>query len=91
MLKKILTSPWTALLTLALIVSIRIADPVFVESVRLRYFDTLITDRAATVSEQIHVVNIDDRAIAQRGQSGHCDLPRDFQSPLSTRSPGHGN
>ena len=68
MLKKIITSPWTALLTLALIVSIRIADPAFVESIRLRYFDTLITDRATTVSEQIHVVNIDDRAIAQRGQ-----------------------
>ena len=68
MLKKILTSPWTALLTLALILSIRIADPAFVESVRLRYFDTLITDRAVTTSEQIHVVNIDDRAIAQRGQ-----------------------
>jgi len=68
MLKKILTSPWTALLTLALILSIRIADPAFVESVRLRYFDTLITDRTVTVSEQIHVVNIDDRAIAQRGQ-----------------------
>jgi hypothetical protein len=29
-MKKILTSPWTALLTLALILSIRIADPVFV-------------------------------------------------------------
>jgi adenylate cyclase len=68
MWKKLLLSPWTALLTLALILSIRIADPSFVESVRLRYFDTLITDRAATVSEQIHVVNIDDRAIAERGQ-----------------------
>jgi adenylate cyclase len=66
--KKLLLSPWTALLTLALILSIRIADPSFVESIRLRYFDTLITDRAATVSEQIHVVNIDDRAIAERGQ-----------------------
>jgi len=68
MWKKLLLSPWTALLTLALILSIRIADPSFVESIRLRYFDTLITDRAATVSEQIHVVNIDDRAIAERGQ-----------------------
>ena len=84
MLKKILTSPWTALITLALILSIRIADPAFVESVRLRYFDTLITDRAATVSEQIHVVNIDDRAIAQRGQfpfprSQYADIIRQLQ------------
>ena len=84
MLKKILTSPWTALITLALILSIRIADPAFVESVRLRYFDTLITDRAATVSEQIHVVNIDDRAIAQRGQfpfprSRYADIIRQLE------------
>jgi adenylate cyclase len=68
MLKKIALSPWTALITLALVLVVRVNDPVFVESVRLRYFDTLITDRATTVSEQIHVVNIDDRAIAQRGQ-----------------------
>jgi adenylate cyclase len=84
MLKKILLSPWTALLTLALVVSIKIADPVFVESVRLRYFDTLITDRAVTVSEQIHVVNIDDRAIAQRGQfpfprNQYADIIRQLQ------------
>jgi len=84
MLKKILTSPWTALLTLAFVISIKIADPVFVESVRLRYFDTLITDRAATVSKQIHVVNIDDRAIAQRGQfpfprNQYADIIRQLQ------------
>jgi adenylate cyclase len=84
MLKKIALSPWTALLTLALILSIRIADPAFVESVRLRYFDTLITDRAVTTSEQIHVVNIDDRAIAQRGQfpfprNQYADIIRQLQ------------
>jgi adenylate cyclase len=84
MWKKLVLSPWTALLTLALILSIRIADPSFVESVRLRYFDTLITDRAATVSEQIHVVNIDDRAIAQRGQfpfprNQYADIIRQLQ------------
>ena len=84
MWKKLLLSPWTALLTLALILSIRIADPAFVESVRLRYFDTLITDRATSVSEQIHVVNIDDRVIAQRGQfpfprSQYADIIRQLE------------
>ena len=84
MLKKIALSPWTALLTLALILSIRIADPSFVESVRLRYFDTLITNRAVTTSEQIYVVNIDDRAIAQRGQfpfprNQYADIIRQLQ------------
>ena len=56
------------MITLALVLAVRMSDPAFVESVRLRYFDTLITDRAVTVSDQIHVVNIDDQSIAQRGQ-----------------------
>jgi adenylate cyclase len=72
MLKKILTSPWTALLTLALILSIRIADPVFVESVRLRYFDTLITSKAPT-ENNIYTVNIDEAALDKYGQ---WPLPR---------------
>jgi len=72
MLKKILTSPWTALLTLALITSIRIADPSFVESVRLRYFDTLITAKAPT-ENNIYTVNIDEAALDKYGQ---WPLPR---------------
>jgi len=67
MMKKILTSPWTALLTLALIVSIRIADPVFVESVRLKYFDTLITSKAPT-QNNIYTVNIDEDTMNKYGQ-----------------------
>jgi adenylate cyclase len=66
--KKIIISPWTALLTLALCASVRIADPAFVESVRLRYFDTLITGAEVKVSEQVHLVNIDDAAIEKLGQ-----------------------
>ena len=72
MLKKILTSPWTALLTLALILSIRIADPVFVESVRLRYFDTLITAKEPTFNN-IVTVNIDEPTLDKYGQ---WPLPR---------------
>jgi len=67
MLKKILTSPWTALITLAVIVAIRIADPAFVESVRLRYFDTLVTSKPAEVTG-VHVVNIDEKALERYGQ-----------------------
>ena len=67
-MKKLLLSPWTALLTLLLLVAIRIADPSFIESVRLRYFDTLITGKETTVSKQVHVVNIDDAYIRQKGQ-----------------------
>ena len=41
-------NPWTAIITLLLILTIRVYDPKFVESVRLRYFDTLITAKAPT-------------------------------------------
>jgi len=67
MLKRILTSPWTALLTLMLIVGLRVADPSFVESVRLRYFDTLVTSKPAELTG-VHVVNIDEKALEQYGQ-----------------------
>jgi adenylate cyclase len=72
MLKKILTSPWTALLTLALVLGIRVADPTFVESVRLRYFDTLITSKEVTVNN-IVTVNIDEATLDKYGQ---WPLPR---------------
>jgi len=49
-------------------VGIRIADPALVESVRLRYFDTVITSTPTTASSGVHLVNIDDQAIEQRGQ-----------------------
>jgi len=67
MMKKYLLSPWTALITLALILSIRIADPVFVESIRLRYFDTLITNKIPT-ENNIVTVNIDESALDKYGQ-----------------------
>jgi adenylate cyclase len=71
-MKKILLSPWTALLTLALVLGLRIADPTFVESVRLRYFDTLITSKAPT-ENNIYTVNIDEKSLDKYGQ---WPLPR---------------
>jgi adenylate cyclase len=71
-MKKILLSPWTALLTLALVIGIRIADPTFIESVRLRYFDTLITAKEPTVNN-IVTVNIDEGSLDKYGQ---WPLPR---------------
>ena len=71
-IKKLLLSPWTALITLTLILAIRIADPTFVESVRLRYFDTLIASKAET-QNNIVTVNIDEEALDKLGQ---WPLPR---------------
>ena len=74
MIKKIFLSPWTALLTLALVVGIRVADPTFVESVRLRYFDTLVTQtREVPAPDTIVTVNIDEAALDKYGQ---WPLPR---------------
>jgi len=67
MIKKILVSPWTALITLALVTALRIADPTFVESVRLRYFDTLVTSKPAETIG-VSVVNIDEKALEKYGQ-----------------------
>ena len=66
-LRKILTSPWTALLTLVLVVGVRVADPQFVESVRLRYFDTLVTSKAPETIG-VSVVNIDEKSLEKYGQ-----------------------
>ena len=66
-MKKILLSPWTALLTLAVVVAIKFTSPTFVESVKLRYFDQLITNKAPT-ENPIYTVNIDEAALDKYGQ-----------------------
>lgn len=77
-MRRILLSPWTALVTLALVIGIRVADPAFVESVRLRYFDTLIASKAPT-ENRIVTVNIDEATLDQYGQ---WPLPRDRYAKL---------
>jgi adenylate cyclase len=66
-------NPWTAIITLVLVLTIRVYDPKFVESVRLRYFDTLITSKTAT-QNNIYTVNIDEKSLEQYGQ---WPFPRD--------------
>jgi adenylate cyclase len=52
--------------------AVRVADPSFVESVRLRYFDTLITNKAPT-ENNIYTVNVDEATLDKYGQ---WPLPR---------------
>ena len=54
-------------MTLALVTTLRAADPTFVESVRLRYFETLVTSRTSEVIG-VDVVNIDEKALERYGQ-----------------------
>jgi len=72
MFKKIILSPWTAILTLIIVLAVRIIDPSFVESVRLRYFDTLITNKMPT-ENNIYTVNVDEATLDKYGQ---WPLPR---------------
>lgn len=78
MFKKILLSPWTAIITLILVLTIRIIDPKFVESVRLRYFDTLITNKTTT-QNSIFTVNIDEKSLERYGQ---WPFPRDVYAKI---------
>ena len=66
-MKKLLLNPWTALLTLSLMLLIRCLDPSFVESVRLRYFDQLVTSQP-TKEIEVNVVNIDEATLDKYGQ-----------------------
>jgi len=66
-MKSLLLSPWTALITLIIIVSVVFTGPTFVESVKLRYFDTLITKQKETVNN-IYTVNIDEATLDRYGQ-----------------------
>jgi adenylate cyclase len=69
---KKLMSPLWALLTLALLAYVIQGNNSFVESVKLRYFDTLITSQAPT-QNNIYTVNIDEAVLERLGQ---WPLPR---------------
>lgn len=78
LLKKVLANPWTALLTLAVVLAVRFVDPSFVESVRLRYFDQLVTSQPAK-DVPVNVVQIDEAALDKYGQ---FPFPRDIYAGI---------
>jgi adenylate cyclase len=86
-MKKILLSPWTATITLLLLLCIRVLDYSFIESVRLRYFDTLLTSKQVEQSEKVYVVNIDEKTIEKNGQ---FPFPRNQYSKIINDIFAHG-
>jgi adenylate cyclase len=66
-MKKILLSPWLALVTLALILTVRFIDPDFSQVVRLKYFDQLIASQPHKESPVV-VINIDEATLEKYGQ-----------------------
>jgi len=70
-MKKLLSPLW-ALITVALLAVVIQSNNSFLESVQLRYFDTLITSKTPT-QNNIYTVNIDEAALEKLGQ---WPLPR---------------
>ena len=81
-MKKILLNPLWAFATLVLLISTLYANFSFVESVKLRYFDTLIISKEP-VQNNIYTVNIDEAALSKWGQwpfprTVYADLIKDL-------------
>ena len=66
-MKKFLLSPVWSVLVLAALSWLMYANPNFVESLRLRYFDQLIVNQTP-VENNIYTVNIDEASLEARGQ-----------------------
>jgi len=65
-MKKLL-SPWWALITLGFLAYTFLQNPVFIESIKLRYFDSLIVNQEP-VENDIVIAEIDEAALQQYGQ-----------------------
>ena len=66
-IKGALLSPWLALLTFAILLTVKMADPFLIESARLKFYDYLMLDKPVH-SEQIVLANIGEKAIDKYGQ-----------------------
>jgi adenylate cyclase len=77
-MKKVFLNPWMAAITLLLVLVIRVLDPSFIESVRLRYFDQLVTSQPVQ-DIPVNVVNIDEQTLDRFGQ---FPFPRDIYAKI---------
>jgi len=76
--KKVLLSPWLALITFAVLLTVKLANPYLVESTRLKFYDYLMLG-SPTQSEQIVTVNIGEKAIEKYGQ---WPFPREVHAKI---------
>ena len=77
-MKKILLSPWLAIITFALLLTIKISNPFLVDAIKLKYYDYLMRGPAKQ-SEQIVIANISDKTIEKYGQ---YPFPRETYSKI---------
>lgn len=59
---------WHVLITLGLMVGLRLLDPFLLESARLSFFDSLQRSQETSISEQIVLVDIDEKTLDKFGQ-----------------------
>jgi len=77
-LKKILLSPWLALLTFALLLVIKLSNPYLVDAMRLKFYDYLMLGEPVQ-SEHVVIANIGEKAIEKYGQ---WPFPRDVHAKI---------
>lgn len=68
---KLIPGPWSiawVIITAALLVILKVANPVAVESISLKGFDTLLASDEVSQSDNVVVVNIGEPSIEQYGQ-----------------------
>lgn len=65
---KWLTKWWTVLFTIAGFSALQISNPNFIQSIEYSYYDYLHSKKEKIASEDIVLVNIDERAIRAQGQ-----------------------
>ena len=75
---KILLSPWLAVATLLLLLSVKLMNPYLVDSMKLKYYDYLMLGEPVK-SEQIVVANIGEKAIEKYGQ---WPFPREVHAKI---------
>ena len=75
---KVLLSPWLAVATLLLLLSVKLMNPFLVDSMKLKYYDYLMLGEPIK-SEQIVVANIGEKAIEKYGQ---WPFPREVHAKI---------
>jgi len=76
--RAILLSPWLALITFSILLTIKFVNPTFVDAVKLKFYDTLMVNKPIQ-SEQIILANISEKTLEKYGQ---YPFPREVYSKI---------
>ena len=77
-MKKVLLSPWLAVATVLLLLTVKLSNPYLIDSIKLKYYDYLMLGKSVQ-SEQIVLANIGEKSLAKYGQ---WPFPRDTYAKI---------